>query len=42
MMMECMGIEGAGWIMAGVGLFWILLLALIVLAMVALVKYVRS
>jgi hypothetical protein len=42
MMMDCMGIQGAGWMMAGAGLLWLLLVVLLVLAIIALVKYVRS
>lgn len=40
MMMNCMG--GSGWMMAGMGLFWLLALALMALAAVALVKYLRA
>ena len=42
MMMDCMGIQGAGWIMAGLGLISILVLILLGLAMIALAKYVRN
>lgn len=38
MMMDGMG----GWLMAGVGLVWILVLAVLILAIAALVKYLRK
>ena len=41
MMMEnCMG--GSGWMMAMMGVFWLLALGLMVLAAVALIKYLRT
>ena len=38
MMMDGMG----GWLMGGVGLVWILILVVLVLAIAALVKYLRK
>ena len=34
--------EGMGWMMAGMGLVWLLLLVLLVLGIGALIKYLRS
>ena len=39
-MLEMM--DGMGWMMAGMGLFWLLILVVLVLAAAALVKYLRS
>jgi hypothetical protein len=32
--------EGTGWMMGGMALFWVLVLVLIILAIVALAKYI--
>jgi tellurite resistance protein TehA-like permease len=45
MMNDCfsfMGANGMGWMMWGMGLFWLLVLALLVLGVVALIKYLRA
>jgi tellurite resistance protein TehA-like permease len=34
--------DGMGWMMWGAGLFWLLLVIVLVLAVAALVKYLRS
>lgn len=34
--------EGMGWMMAACGLTWVLVIAALVLAILALVKYLRS
>lgn len=36
------GMEGMGWMMAVIGLFWILVVVALVLGIMALVKYLRS
>ncbi len=36
------GMQGAGWMMGGMGLVWLLLPVLIVLGIAALVRYLRS
>lgn len=40
MMTNCM--DGSGWMMVGMGLFWLLAVALMALAAAALVKYLRA
>ncbi len=40
MMMDCMGMQGGGWMMAGAGLFWAALTILMALAITALAKYI--
>lgn len=43
MMMECMGMQGmGGWIMGATGLASILFFILIIVAIAALVKYLRA
>ena len=45
MMIDCfsfMSTNGMGWMIWGAGLFWLLALILLGLAVVALVKYLRS
>lgn len=45
MMTDCfsfMGANGMGWMMWGMGLFWLLVLALLVLGAAALIKYLRA
>jgi uncharacterized membrane protein len=45
MMTDCfsfMNANGMGWMMWGMGLFWLLVLALLVLGVMALIKYLRS
>ena len=37
-----MNMEGMGWMMVAMGLVWILVIVLLVLAIAALVKYLRS
>ncbi|HEY9567962.1 MAG TPA: hypothetical protein VIR38_07720 [Thalassobaculum sp.] len=37
-----MGANGMGWMMWGAGLFWLLVLALLVLTGAALIKHLRS
>ena len=37
-----MNMDGMGWMMAGMGLVWILVIVVLVLAGAALVKYLRS
>tara|TARA_R110000824_G_scaffold3234_4_gene15138 strand:- start:55383 stop:55565 length:183 start_codon:yes stop_codon:yes gene_type:complete len=37
-----MNMEGMGWMMWGMGFFWILVIALLVLGVAALVKYLFS
>lgn len=34
--------EGMGWAMSGMGIFWLLLLVLVVLGIAALAKYLMS
>lgn len=41
-MAQCMNMAGMGWMMAIGGIFWLLLLALVVLGIAALIKYLRS
>jgi predicted lipid-binding transport protein (Tim44 family) len=45
MMMECMSMEGMGWMMGGmmggIAIVWILFVILLVLASAALVKFLR-
>ncbi len=40
MMMDCMSMQDGGWMMAGTGLFWVVLIVLVTLAITALVKYI--
>ena len=40
-MLDCMGMEGMGWMMAGMGLVWLLILIVLVLAIAALIKFLR-
>lgn len=45
MMTDCfsfIGANGMSWMMLGAGLFWLLVLTLLILTAVALVKYLRS
>ena len=37
-----MNMDGMGWMMAGMGLVWILVVVVLVLLIAALVKYLRS
>lgn len=41
MMMDSM-MDGAGWMMGGMAVIWILVLVALVLGILALVKYLRS
>jgi hypothetical protein len=34
--------DGMGWVMAGVGVIWVLIVILLVLGIAALVKFLRS
>jgi hypothetical protein len=34
--------EGMSWMMGGMGLFWLLLIVILVLGIAALIKYLRS
>lgn len=34
--------NGMGWMMAGAGVFWLIVLTLLILATAALIKYLRS
>ena len=36
-----LGANGMGWMMLGAGAFWLLVLALLILAAAALIKYLR-
>lgn len=43
MPMNCMQVTaGGGWMMIGVGLVWLLIVAVLLLAAAALIKYLRS
>ncbi|CAO3403934.1 hypothetical protein [Azospirillum palustre] len=35
------GMDGSGWAMGGMAILWVLLLALIILGIAALIKYLR-
>ena len=37
-----MMMEGMGWMMGGMALVWVLIVVVLVLAIVALIKYLRS
>jgi tellurite resistance protein TehA-like permease len=41
-MTECMNMPGMGWMMWGMGLFWLLVIVALVLAIAASIKYLRS
>jgi tellurite resistance protein TehA-like permease len=41
-MTECMNMAGMGWMMWGMGLFWLLVIVTLILAVAALIMYLRS
>ena len=42
MMMNGVDMDGMGWMMGGVGLVWLLLVVAMLVAIIALIKYLRS
>ncbi len=39
---QMMGGEGMGWMMGGMAIVWILVVAVLILGVLALIKYLRS